>query len=595
MIMWWHRLRWNAEAYVMDLMSRRERGRFERHLLGCGNCRTRAARLQEFHEAVPRVVAPLKFRREVFAEWLQQLPDRPESALRRAPWQVFIREDWTGFFRPVLVLATLVLLIWSVPSWQRPPTLGITGGQEFARVTSPSRGEGTQFPSPLMGEGRVRVVTPGSTVTAHGGPVTLALPRVQVVLAPGSTIRLPSSSRAFTHLTLEAGTLTAKVTPGTPWIVHTPVGDVRVKGTEFTVQLKQDISKKGGAKAPEGGKFMQTRNALGLGWPTLLVWVVTGLVEVITPQGTMLLAADEAGTVAPGQAPEKTQETLTLMPKGALSIEPAGTWAWDAQYRLYLNGVLFTGRQTQFFPNGQKQSEGIYRLGRVDGIQIQWYMTGEKAGQQTYRNGKPDGPAVSLHPNGQKESEVTFDEEGNKVGTTAWYPDGRKKLEETYIQRKEKTSAPRIEPAGTWGTDAKGSTTLNGTLFSGVRIEWHPNGQKKSEATYRVGRNDGAITFWKENGQKTGEVYYINGRVIFPGVQFEAGSHGITVTSIAPDAANHTGLQLGDRLLTLEGKPAPQTPAAFVAQVAAYPKGSLIKLTVERAGKPHALLLPGPQ
>jgi len=46
---------------------------------------------------------------------------------------------------------------------------------------------------------------------------------------------------------------------------------------------------------------------------------------------------------------------------------------------------------------------------------------------------------------------------------------------------------------------------------NGIHTEFYENGQKKSEGTYKDGKEDGLYTSWFENGQKRGERIYVDG------------------------------------------------------------------------------------
>ena len=53
---------------------------------------------------------------------------------------------------------------------------------------------------------------------------------------------------------------------------------------------------------------------------------------------------------------------------------------------------------------------------------------------------------------------------------------------------------------------------FEGKPFSGVRIDYHENGSKKSEGHIRDGELNGLSTEWYPNGQKNWEVHMKNGK-----------------------------------------------------------------------------------
>ena len=58
----------------------------------------------------------------------------------------------------------------------------------------------------------------------------------------------------------------------------------------------------------------------------------------------------------------------------------------------------------------------------------------------------------------------------------------------------------------------KGFSILDGKLFSGVCVDYHDNGQKKSEGHLKNGEEDGLWTVWSETGERINEAYFIDGK-----------------------------------------------------------------------------------
>ena len=69
--------------------------------------------------------------------------------------------------------------------------------------------------------------------------------------------------------------------------------------------------------------------------------------------------------------------------------------------------------------------------------------------------------------------------------STDWHENGQKKDEYTY---------------------------KNGKMH-GPFTEWHENGQKAEDGTYKDGKEDGPFTLWHENGQKMSEGTYKDGKM----------------------------------------------------------------------------------
>lgn len=280
-------------------------------------------------------------------------------------------------------------------------------------------------------------------------------------------------------------------------------------------------------------------------------------------------------------------------------VEPTGSWGKDDQSRITFNGVFFTGVQTLWSDDDEDNAKTIevpYRKGVINGIRVTRYASGQKASEMTYREGKLDGVSLGWHKNGKESWEKTYRDGMIVDGTYVHrHANGQKALEETYREGK----------------------------IDGVYSSWHLNGQKSYEVTYRDGIAEGTAVTWHPDGRKQSEFIYVQGKVVEKislddqggenrhrvierdtgqltlkkspnfGAQLKEDPRGLNVTALTPETpAARASLQVGDRLLTLEGQSVPKTVADFLAQLAAYAEGSQIKLTVERAGARHTTLLP---
>ena len=54
--------------------------------------------------------------------------------------------------------------------------------------------------------------------------------------------------------------------------------------------------------------------------------------------------------------------------------------------------------------------------------------------------------------------------------------------------------------------------TFKGGKMDGPAVWWYENGQKKSEENYKDGKPDGLLVYWYENGQKQTEINYKDGK-----------------------------------------------------------------------------------
>lgn len=493
-----------------------------------------------------------EFRRALYERTLTEIRPRTTGSAR---WWL-VQGAWQGW-TPTLVLWGLAIAIWGHVWWRGfpvpPQTVTVVHGHPFLRVeSSPSVPQRLATPSSLV---------QGNTVHAAGGPVTFTWPKIQLMLEDGGDLTLSKIAQSASQVELTHGTVTATVTPGTPFVVRTPLGEARAKGTQFSVRLVESgESHNGVGGIPEkkiGGQNMKQ---------IMLVMVMAGVVEVSNGLGSVQVHATEAAQVQDATPPFRqttgspSSESISGHADGITlraGNEPAGTWGF-AEGRVTFNDTLFTGVQTQWWSNGQKALETTYREGRQDGTRFSW------------------------HPNGQKYSESVF-REGELDGTQLyWHPHGQKYLEGIYREGKP----------------------------DGSHVTWYPNGQKDREVPYRNGKRDGLLISWDKNGQIINETLYDQGvlvKTLKPeefltsgkstpitlGAQLKSVSDGLTVTAITPlSPAARASLQVGDHLLTIEGQSVPKTVAAFLEQLATYAEGSRIKLLIDRKGTRRTLFLP---
>ena len=73
--------------------------------------------------------------------------------------------------------------------------------------------------------------------------------------------------------------------------------------------------------------------------------------------------------------------------------------------------------------NGNKQSQGNYKDGKLDGLYIEWYENGQKRLEGTNIDGTPDGLGTLLYENGQKNWEGTY-KDGKLISSKEWNEDG---------------------------------------------------------------------------------------------------------------------------------------------------------------------------
>ena len=72
----------------------------------------------------------------------------------------------------------------------------------------------------------------------------------------------------------------------------------------------------------------------------------------------------------------------------------------------------FTGVWVDYYDyeNGQKEYEGHYKDGKLNGLYVEWYEDGQKKCEEHYKNGKENGLCTWWCEDGQKECEGYYED-----------------------------------------------------------------------------------------------------------------------------------------------------------------------------------------
>ena len=236
-----------------------------------------------------------------------------------------------------------------------------------------------------------------------------------------------------------------------------------------------------------------------------------------------------------------------------------GFWIeWYDNGKKKIEGTYKDGKEdglwTKWYENGQKEGEGTYKDGERDGEWIEWSEVGIITKKTHYTNGEYDGNETYYYPNG--DIRIMVKTENNLSVLEEYFKDGKTKTrlsvlnEHSYLL----VSSP-VEPfmnweelfhhgviEGEWKIEdidqIKGSLLTNfvgekliGEYLihyengnpkiqrhydsegneDGLRIEWHENGNKKTEGSYRGGEKYGKWITWFKNGNKKDGGNYVNG------------------------------------------------------------------------------------
>jgi antitoxin component YwqK of YwqJK toxin-antitoxin module len=218
---------------------------------------------------------------------------------------------------------------------------------------------------------------------------------------------------------------------------------------------------------------------------------------------------------------------------------------WNMEFMREYGGVTYapnsdkpyTGSVFSLDSLGTKKEEGKYRNGLKDGRWTYYTTVGNRKYEITYKAGiytlavftdklgtdytgspitdEPEQDGTFLY---QDEDKYDFSKypmvfgtikDGQKDGLWIdWHENGQKKREETFKDGKE-ISKKSWEYYG--NGQKKGEETYKNDKKDGKWTIWYENGQKWIEGTYEDGKKNGLWTYWYKSGDKVYEGSYMDG------------------------------------------------------------------------------------
>ncbi len=153
------------------------------------------------------------------------------------------------------------------------------------------------------------------------------------------------------------------------------------------------------------------------------------------------------------------------------------------------------GRYTTYFENGQIAEEGRHRAGVLEGRHVTYFENGQRKSDAEYRGGEQHGKVQRWNEDGQKiyEAEYRLGKPNGMV--LSWYDDGDKRDETEYRDGAKHGSFRSFNPDGTKtvGRNSKDKPT-------GIWEAFTPGGKKNEEVIYVNGLKEGKVTRWHESG-----------------------------------------------------------------------------------------------
>ena len=96
--------------------------------------------------------------------------------------------------------------------------------------------------------------------------------------------------------------------------------------------------------------------------------------------------------------------------------------------------LLDHGIYTTWYDNGQKEFEGVYARGQLDGVATSWHRNGQKWVEEPYRLGRRHGARFSWDDKGVLRKEEHFVDDKPDGTWTTWDAQGRIKSQQHFDQ-----------------------------------------------------------------------------------------------------------------------------------------------------------------
>jgi len=148
--------------------------------------------------------------------------------------------------------------------------------------------------------------------------------------------------------------------------------------------------------------------------------------------------------------------------------------------------LINDGKYVEFYRDGQKYTEGTFKMGIYDGSWQFWHPNGQLCKTITFNNGRPDGQWKVVRQDGTLLAEKSYQDGVRHGKWTIYFEDGKQlKVEVNYEEGKPQ----------------------------GLRTNYFTNGGIHQQINYKNGLLHGTMTEWDDAGNKTGEAEFVEGKV----------------------------------------------------------------------------------
>lgn len=147
--------------------------------------------------------------------------------------------------------------------------------------------------------------------------------------------------------------------------------------------------------------------------------------------------------------------------------------------------IVNDGTYIEYYPSGEKYTEGTYKMGVFHGDWSYWFPNGQLCKTVGFKDGRPDGQWDVFNQEGVRTSSKSY-KDGKRDGKWVVFFDG--------------------------GEQPKFEISYAAGLPVDKRITYFESGQKRQEIPFKDGKFHGLMTEWDESGKKIAELEFADGQ-----------------------------------------------------------------------------------
>ena len=149
-----------------------------------------------------------------------------------------------------------------------------------------------------------------------------------------------------------------------------------------------------------------------------------------------------------------------------------------------------------------------YSVGRLDGLTTEWYENGQKKLEVVFRNGLKDGMESEWFENGQVKNEYEYVGDFKNGSFRTWFKSGVLHKKGNYLEGKLDGEFVEYHSNG----KPMESWKYSKGVPDGPYLSWYENGNKKNEHAYEHGKTHGSYKSWHRTGTKRYDGQFIHGK-----------------------------------------------------------------------------------